>query len=486
MSSNYKLGKLTTPLVINRYTSNSTRNITLVGAGLTGCLLAIYLAKRGFHVDIYEGRPDLRKTKIGGGRSINLTLAARGIQALKEVGLYDQVMQLTIPLKGRIIHALNGNRIFQPYGYNDSEVLYSLLRNELSILLLNELEKYKTVQVYFNQKCTGVSFEQRELYLQNQTTKEQTTVKVNQIIGTDGSASAIRTAMQTKVGFNFSQAYLDHGYKEITIPGYQSSLPVLERNALHVWPRKQYMINGFPNQDGSMTCVLFAPFEGENGLNNLNSKKKVLNLFQTQFPDILSFIPDLAQRYFSCKTGYLVTIKCQPWHVEDKALLLGDAAHAIVPFHGQGMNCAFEDCAYLDKCIEKHGTDWQSVFQEFERYRKVNTDAIADLSIQNYLELRDHVADSRFSLKKKVEEILADKYPEQFIPRFSMVCFHQFPYSIAQRRGAIQQSILEEICQNINDVEDINWEKTNRLIEEKLPQLCLPLAPLTGTSSVAS
>lgn len=455
------------------YNSNSSLRITLVGAGLAGCLLAIYLAKRGFQVDIYERRRDIRRTKISGGRSINLTLATKGIQALKEVGLYDKVMRLTVPLKGRIIHAIDGSRTFQAYGQKETDVLYALLRTHLSIALLNEVDEFEAVRIYFNQRCTGIDFDKRELYLQHEISKQQAIVGVNVVIGTDGSTSAIRAAMLAIGGFNFSQSYLDHGYKEITIPASQSSKPPLERNALHVWPRRQYMLNGFPNQDGSNTCVLFAPFQGENGLDNLNSEDKVLNLFQSQFPDILPFIPNLTQRYFSSKIGHLTTSKCQPWHVEGKALLLGDAAHTIVPFHGQGMNCAFEDCACLDKCIEKHGTDWQAVFQEFERHRKVNTDAIADLSLQNYVELREHVADSKFLLKKKVEKTLADKYPEHFIPRFSMVCFHQIPYSTAQYRGAIQQSIIEELCETINDIQELDWERANRLIKEKLLQPCL-------------
>lgn len=473
LSSSNKFDKpIKSSLVNNK--PDSSLHITLIGAGLAGCLMAIYLARRGFKVDIYEKRPDIRKKpEISSGRSINLTLAARGIQSLKEVGLYDKIMQLTVPLNGRIIHTIDGSQTFQSYGQKETDILYGLQRNDLSKILLDEVEKLESVQINFAQRCTGINFDKRELYLEDEITKQQVMVRFNVIIGTDGSSSALRAEMLEMKGFNFSQSYLKHGYKEITIPPIYSSETSLERNALHVWPRGDCMINGFPNLDGSTTCVFFAPFQGENGFDQLKSEEQVINLFQNQFSDIFPFIPNVAEKFFSSRTGYLITIKCEPWHVENKALLLGDAAHAIVPFHGQGMNCAFEDCAYLDKCIAKYGTDWKAVFQEFEKKRKVNTDAIADLSLQNYVELREHTADKKFLLKKKVEEVLANKYSEHFIPRFSMVCFNQIPYSIAQSRGEVQQSIIEELCEKINDVQDIEWKIANNLIKEKLIHPCL-------------
>ena len=473
ISASNKFGKDISPSSGNN-NLGSSHHITLLGAGLAGCLMAIYLAKRGFKVNIYERHPDIRKTQINSGRSINLTLAARGIKSLKEVGLYDKIMQLTVPLKGRIIHGIEGRKTFQPYGPKETDVLYGLQRSSLSKLLLDEVEKLDEVQIHFSQKCVGIDFDQKELYLRDEVDQQSAMVKFNVIIGTDGSSSALRTAMLNIKGFNFSQSYLKHGYKEITIPSIYSSQIPIERNALHVWPRGDCMINGFPNLDGSTTCVFFAPFEGENGFDNLKSEEQVTSLFQNQFSDIFPFIPDVEAKFSSSKTGHLITIKCDPWHVEDKALLLGDSAHAIVPFHGQGMNCAFEDCAYLDKCIAKYGTDWKAVFQEFERNRKVNTDSIADLSLLNYVELREQISDQKFLLKKEVEKILADKYPEYFIPRFSMVCFNQIPYSVAQYRGEIQQSIIEELCEQINDIQDIEWKTANNLMTEKLIHPCSP------------
>lgn len=474
LSSHQEPDKFAVSSVPFQNCSTPSYRITLVGAGLAGCLLAIYLAKRGFQVDIYERRPDLRKVKISGGRSINLTLAARGIQALKEVGLYEKVRPLTIPLEGRIIHTTDGSRIFQSYGQQETDVLYALRRIDLQHFLLNELEKFEKIQIHFNQRCTDIDWNKKELHLRDTVSNQPARVAVNVVIATDGSTSAIRKAMQAMESFNFQQSYLDHGYKEITIPAAQNQKIDLEKNVLHVWPRIQYMLNGFPNLDGSTTCVLFAPFEGENGLNGINSKEKVIDLFQHQFPDIFDLIPNLAQTYLASKTGRLTTIKCHPWHFENKALLIGDAAHAIVPFHGQGMNCAFEDCVYLNQCIDKYGTDWQSVFQEFEKQRKINTDAIADLSLQNYTELRDHIADHKFLLKKKIEALLSEKYPEHFIPKFSMVCFSSIPYSIAQKKGAIQETIIEELAQTINDIQEIDWTRAKQLIKQKLLQPCLP------------
>lgn len=442
--------------------------ISLVGAGLAGCVLSIYLARRGFKVDIYERRPDPRKIPNSEGRSINLTLSTRGIHVLKQVGLYEKIMKVAIPLKGRVIHSINQELTFQPYGKKDHEVIYSMARDELNVALLNEVENYKNIVIHFNQKCTGIEFETRELKLRDEISGQQTRVKTNTVIGTDGSASALRMDMLKRKGFNFSQSYLNHGYKELKIPAGANNKFLLEKNALHVWPRGEYMINGFPNIDGSFTCILFAPLQGDNSFESLNSAEKVLNFFQAQFPDAVRIMPTLVEDYFSNWTGSLVTIKCNPWSVDERVLLLGDSAHAIVPFYGQGMNCAFEDCAYLDECIDKYGTDWQKVFQEFEKLRKVNTDAIADLSIENFTELREKISDSKFLLKKKVELLIAQKYPKVFISKYSLLAFHRIPYSEARLQGRIQDRILDELCESINEVEEVNWEKADELVKERL------------------
>lgn len=444
------------------------KQVALVGAGLAGCVLGIYLARRGFKVDIYERRPDIRKVKLSAGRSINLTLSTRGIHVLKQIGLYKKIVKTAIPLKGRIIHSLKGDLRFQPYGQKDKDAIYSIDRNQLNIALINEAEKQKNITIRFNQKCMDMNFESRELKLCDETNGQQQTIKVNTVIGTDGSASAIRLAMLKRRGFNFSQSYINHGYKELKIPAGSTNKFLLDKNALHIWPRGEYCLNGFPNLDGSFTCILFCPFEGEYSFESLNSKERVLEFFQTQFPDAVPLMPTLVENYFSNKTGSLVTIKCNPWHVDDRALLLGDSAHAILPFYGQGMNCTFEDCAYLDECIEKYGTDWQKVFHEFEKIRKVDTDAIADLSLENFTELREHVADAKFLLKKKVELALADKYSDIFIPKYSLIAFHRIRYTEARLQARIQDRILDELCQSIEEIEQLNWQKADELIKERL------------------
>jgi kynurenine 3-monooxygenase len=449
-------------------TRASSDKITLIGAGLAGSLLAIYLAKRGIAVEVYERRPDMRKVKISAGRSINLALSTRGIHALKEVGLSDEVMKFAIPMKGRMIHSTEGELQFIPYGKDDSEVIYSVPRGRLNMILMNAAEKHRGVRIHFNEKCTGFNFKSGELCLVKQDSGESYVISSNTVIGADGSASAIRMSMSNVGRFNFSQQPLEHGYKELTIPPTPDGEFQLEKNALHIWPRHTFMLIALPNWDGSFTCTLFNPFEGEFGFEELNTEGKVLNFFEKQFPDAVPLIPTLLEDFFSNPTGSLVTIKCYPWHVNGQALLLGDAAHAIVPFFGQGMNCAFEDCTYLNDCIGKHSKDWEEIFREFEKLRKANTDAIADMALENYIEMRDHVIDAKFLLRKQIEFELEKRYPKVFIPRYSMVSFHRIPYSIARSRGKIQEKILAELCQSVDNIEDLDWGKAASLIKKEL------------------
>jgi len=450
----------------------SSNKITLVGAGPAGSLLAIYLAKRGFRVEIFERRPDMRKTPISAGRSINLAISTRGIHALQEAGVLDSIMKIAVPMKGRMMHAVSGELTFQRYGKDDTEVIYAVLRSELSIALMNEAEKRPNVRIHFNERCTGMDFKTGEIELQDddiigQARKVQTEV----VLGTDGSASAIRMDMLKAGRFNFSQQHLEHGYKELTIPAGANGEYKIEKNALHIWPRKTYMLIALPNIDGGFACIFFFPFEGEYSFASLDTEEKVLQFFKTQFPDVVPLMPNLLENYFSNPTGAMVTIKCQPWHIADKALLLGDAAHAIVPFFGQGVNCAFESCAYLAECIDKHGNDWPKVFTEFENLRKADTDAIAELALENFVEMRDHVADPKFLFKKKVEQALQRKYPTIFVPKYSMVTFHRLPYSVALARGKIQDRILAELCGSIDRIEDLDWEKARALIKKSLCDL---------------
>jgi len=445
----------------------SQNKLTLIGAGLAGSLLSIYLARRGFKVEIFERRPDMRSTEIGAGRSINLALSARGLHALEKVGLRSRIMQIAIPMKGRMLHSLTGELNLVPYGRKESEVINSVSRAELNMQLMTAAEQYG-VQINFNKKCTGIDFENQEIKLRDEATNQQWITQTEIVIGTDGSASAIRTEMAKTLDGNFTKDDLEHGYKELTVPAGPGAQFLLEKNALHIWPRRSYMLIALPNLDGSFTCTLFFPMKGDPSFESLKTEKAVLAFFEEQFPDAIEWMPTLVEDFFSNPTGALATIRCQPWHVAHKACLLGDAAHAVVPFFGQGINCGFEDCTVLDECAEKQGDDWQKIFQEFEKLRKINTDAIAELSLGNYFEMRDQVADPKFALKKQVEFALEEKYPEKFIPKYSMVSFHRIPYSVALERGKIQETILAELCEPIDRVQDLDWGKAGELIKTNL------------------
>jgi kynurenine 3-monooxygenase len=453
--------------------NNSSTKVTLIGAGPAGSQLAIYLAKRGFPVEIYERRPDMRRVEISAGRSINLAISTRGIHALQEVGVLDSIMKIAVPMKGRMMHAVAGELTFQPYGKDDTEVIYAILRNELNVALMNEAEKYPNVKIHFNERCTGMDFKTGEVELRHEISAQARTIPTEVVIGTDGSASAIRMEMLKSGRFNFSQEYLEHGYKELTIPAGSNGQYQIEKNALHIWPRKTYMLIALPNIDGSFACIFFFPFDGEPSFASLDTEAKVLDFFKKQFPDAVTLMPNLLEDYFANPTGAMITIKCHPWHIDNKALLLGDAAHAIVPFFGQGVNCAFESCSRLIECLDEHDANWQAVFEKFENRRKADTAAIAELALENFIEMRDRVADPKFLFKKKVEQALEKKYPAVFVPKYSMVTFHRLPYSMALSRGKIQDQILAELCDSIERVDDLNWDKAERLINNNLrmPQI---------------
>jgi kynurenine 3-monooxygenase len=444
--------------------------ITLIGAGLNGPLLGILLRRRGFAVEIYERRPDIRRVRMKTGRSINLALSTRGIHALQEAGLWEQMQKVAIPMRGRMMHALSGEITFQPYGRSASEVIYSISRAELNIALLNAAEELG-VAVYFNERCVGSDLKTGVVRLHRDGTGQEVCREFRVLIGCDGSASAIRGEMLKISGFNYSQQYLDYGYKELTIPAGGSGQSLLETNALHIWPRGNHMLIALPNIDGSFACILFLPYEGRDSFAGLMTAQDVIGFFKSRFPDSLRLMPDLAYNYFANPTGAMVTVKCSPWHVNGKALLLGDAAHAIVPFFGQGINCGFEDCTSLVSLLDGHGANWGLVFAEFEKGRKLNTDAIADMAMENFTEMRDRVGDPRFLLRKKVELALEEKYPRLFVPKYSMVTFHRIPYSIALARGAIQDVILSALCDSIARVEDIDWKKAEELIPRDLTPL---------------
>jgi len=444
--------------------------ITLVGAGLNGPLLAILLMRRGFAVEIYERRPDMRRVRMSAGRSINLALSTRGIHALQQAGLWERMRSIVIPMKGRMMHSISGELTFQPYGKNEAEVINSISRAELNIALINAAEE-QGATIHFSQRCTGYDVKSGAIRVRDERACVETAVEAGVAIGCDGSTSSIRAEMLKLNRFNFSQQYLDYGYKELTIPAGSRAEHLLETHALHIWPRGNHMLIALPNVDGTFACILFLPFEGADSFEGLTTPSQVNQFFKSRFPDAVPLMPQLADNYFANPTGAMVTIKCSPWHVEGRALLLGDAVHAIVPFFGQGINCGFEDCSCLVDLLDRHGADWGRVFTEFERERKNNTDAIADMAIENFTEMRDRVAEPRFLFRKKVELALEARYPQRFVPKYAMVTFHRIPYSVALARGVVQDRILAELCESINRVEDLDWNSADRLIRRDLTPL---------------
>ncbi|HWR15324.1 MAG TPA: NAD(P)/FAD-dependent oxidoreductase [Terriglobales bacterium] len=450
--------------------SKGAKEITLIGSGLAGPLLAISLVQRGFSVRIFERRPDMRRVRISAGRSINLALSTRGIHALTEAGLWNEMKKIIVPMKGRMMHSVAGELTFQPYGKDESEVINSISRADLNIALMNAAEK-RGVKIEFNQRCVGYDTRTGDITLRDAESHSDRAVASDIVIATDGAASAVRSEMLSIPRFNFSQQYLDYGYKELTIPAGPGGKPAIETNALHIWPRGTYMLIALPNIDGNFACILFLPFEGRDSFAELSSEGKVQRFFEERFPDAVALMPQLTENYFSNPVGAMVTIKCSPWHLDGRALLLGDAAHAIVPFFGQGLNCAFEDCSIFLELLDRHGPDWQTLFDKFHTARKENTDAIADLAIENFVEMRDQVADPHFLFKKKVELALESRFPGHFVPKYAMVTFLRVPYSVALARGRVQDRILSELCDSAKSLEDIDWNKAERLVHQQLTPL---------------
>jgi len=450
--------------------SRTAQKITLVGAGLNGPLLALELVKRGFSVEIYERRADMRRVRMSAGRSINLALSRRGIHALKEAGLWEEMQNIIIPMKGRIMHSSDCQLTFQPYGKNDSEVINSISRADLNIALMNAAES-RGVKINFQQRCTGIDLKSGSLRLHDEASNENTTTDPAVVIGCDGSASAIRSEMLTLNRFTLSQQHLDYGYKELTIPAGANGKQMLDKNGLHIWPRGNYMLIALPNVDGTFGCILFLPFEGPDSIAQLTTHSTVREFFQLRFPDALEVMPNLEENFFANPVGAMVTIKCSPWHFAGQSLLLGDAAHAIVPFFGQGINCGFEDCTVLLELLDRHGADWERIFPEFEAARKENTNAIADMAVENFVEMRDRVADPRFLFRKNIELALQSRYANLFVPKYAMVTFHRVPYSTALKRGQVQDRILTELCNGIERIEDLDRNRAETLIRELLTPL---------------
>jgi kynurenine 3-monooxygenase len=432
------------------------KNTVIIGAGLVGSLLSIYLSKRGYKVKIYERRSDMRKQEMIAGRSINLALSDRGIKALEEVGLMDEIRKICIPMHGRFMHNADGSTAYQAYG-KEGQYINSVSRGELNCRLM-DLAEENNVEIAFNQKCENINWYKNEIILQDAINLQHSTLNFQLLFGSDGAFSAARLTHQLQHDrFQYNQYYIDFGYKELTIPAGEKGSFLLEKNALHIWPRGNYMMIALPNIDGSFTCTLFFPFEGETSFAALSTKEKVRSFFEKTFADAASLMPTLEEDFFKNPTASLVTVKCFPWIRENKFALIGDAAHAIVPFFGQGMNCGFEDCAVLNSLIEKHQDDWSGILPEYQSLRKPDGDAIADLALNNFVEMRDKVADPKFLLQKKIEAAFSKKYPDKWIPLYSQVTFSpHIRYSEALVNGQKQEAIMQQIMA-IPDIEN-KWQ----------------------------
>jgi len=445
--------------------------VTIAGAGLAGCLMAILLGKRGVPVRLIERRPDLRKHSLPAGRSINLALADRGIHALKQAGVFEAVEPLLIAMPGRCLHDVNGGTQFFRYGQREHEVIYSISRPGLNQLLLNHAEQLPAVEIQFSTACNHVDLKQRRLTLQN-SESSQTSVEVySTLIAADGSASVVRQAITDSRQSHTSIDSLPHGYKELTLPASPSGQYQLEPHALHIWPRGGFMLIALPNVDGSFTVTLFLPYENTENpaecFNGLHDQNVIQAFFKKHFPDALSLMPDLAEEFLTHPTGRMSTVRCSRWTDGQSALLIGDAAHAIVPFHGQGMNCAFEDCVELDALMQQYTP--ASAFTRFEKLRKPNANAIADMALENYLEMRDSVRHPRFLLQKELSFKLEQAHPQRFIPRYSMVMFHhEIPYVMAYQRGKIQTEILDDLTADIHHLDQVNMSRATAMINSKL------------------
>jgi len=423
----------------------STTKFVLIGSGLAGGLLAAYLGRRGYDVDLYERRADPREGNLVGGRSINLALSTRGIQALEQIGIAGKVLKHAIPMRGRMIHpARAGDRIiFAPYDIDPNKHINSIGRAALNTTVIEVAQRYPNVRVHFNHKCIGVDIDSATAHLFDTLTNQPLSASADSIIGVDGAFSAVRQSMQLKIGnFQYDESYLAHGYKELTIPPGPNGSWQMEKNALHIWPRKSFMMIALPNPDGSFTCTLFWEFEGPRSFATTKTDDDIRRFFEEEFPDAVPLMPNLLDDFRNNPTGSLVTIRCAPWFYKDGVALVGDAAHAVVPFYGQGMNAAFEDCVVLDECLEKFPHDRHRAFAEYFERRKVNADALADLALENFIEMRDKTASRAFRAKKKLDHFLEAALPGIYLPLYTMVTFTRIPYAEAARRAQLQDRII--------------------------------------------
>jgi kynurenine 3-monooxygenase len=433
------------------------KTATVVGAGLVGSLWAVYLSKAGYKVRIIERRPDIRRADISAGKSINLALSDRGWRALDNVGVGDEIRKIAIPMTGRIMHDLEGKLTYQPYG-KEGQAIYSVSRGGVNAKMMDIAEEYGHAEIIYNEKCYNVNHEQGIVYIET-LSGEKKEYQSDIIFAADGAFSAVRyNSFQTLDRFQFSQNYIEDGYREILLPANADGSYRLEKNALHIWPRGRFMLIALPNEDGSFTCTLFMPMKGDNSFESLTNKAAVQTFFETTFPDFYTMMPEIADAWEDHPLSSLAIIRCYPW-THGKTALMGDAAHATVPFYGQGMNCGFEDCSVMWDLMKKHKENWPIVFEEYQQLRKPDGDGVQDLSLHNYHVMRDFVADPQFLLQKKIEAHFSEKHPDKWMPLYSQVTFSHIRYSEAWKTGQKQDAIMKRVMAKHTNINEI-WNST--------------------------
>ena len=443
------------------------KKIAVVGAGLVGSLQAILLAKKGYKVEVFERRPDLRKANLIAGKSINLALSDRGWKALELAGIAEDIKAISIPMYKRCMHAVDGTLSYQAYGKED-QAIYSVSRGGLNQKLMNLASDYSNIEYFFNRKCQDLDLKTNTLTFNNSESKEQENRKFDKIFATDGAFSAVRMRMQKSIFFDYSQKYLDHGYKELVIPANEDGTHKLDKNCLHIWPRGEFMMIALANLDGSFTCTLFFPMFGETSFDSLKTREQVSDFFNEIFADAVPLMPTLLDDYFENPTSTLIMVRCNPWNYQDDVLLLGDAAHAIVPFYGQGMNCGFEDCTVFNEMYDEANGNWDGLLSKFSNQRVPDGNAILDLALNNYVEMRDLTADPEFLLQKKIEAKFSKLHPELWLPLYSQVTFSNIRYSDALKNGEAQNKLMQEILK-MPDIHK-NWD-SDEVMEKMLSLL---------------
>lgn len=440
----------------------------IVGAGLVGSLWAVYMSKAGYKVTIYERRPDIRKAEISAGKSINLALSNRGWKALDAVGVGDEIRKIAIPMYGRTMHDMAGNLTFQPYG-KEGQAIYSVSRGGVNAKMMDIAEEHGNAEIHYNKECVGVDTDRGIVYLEDQNTGERSEDQADVVFAADGAFSAVRYhSFQKKDRFNFSQFYISDGYREILLPANEDGSYKLDKNALHIWPRGRFMLIALANEDGSFTCTLFMPHDGgENSFSQLQTKEQVDAFFKNTFPDFYAMMPDIADAWEDHPLSSLAIMRSYPWHF-GRVALMGDAAHATVPFYGQGMNGGFEDCSVMWELMQKYNEDWDKVFADYSVIRKPDGDALQDLSLNNYYVMRDYVADPKFLLQKKIEAKFSQLYPDKWMPLYSQVTFSEIRYSDALKSGDRQDQIMKEVMETPGIENKWDSEEVMSMILEKI------------------